>query len=64
MAAWWGVTLYWMATIIAGLLVAWAVWSYVYNSSRGEPVILIVPLLLAAVIWLAGWGCRAMLAGR
>jgi hypothetical protein len=64
MAAWWGVTLYWTATIIAGLLVAWVVWSYVYNSSRGEPVVLIVPLLLAALIWLAGWICRYVLAGR
>jgi len=64
MAAWWAETLYWTATIIAGLLVAWAVWSYVYNSIRGEPIILIAPLVLAGAIWLAGWACRNVLARR
>jgi hypothetical protein len=64
MAASWADTLYWTATAIAGLLLAWVIWSYVYNSIRGEPIILIVPLLLAGAIWLAGWACRNVLARR
>jgi hypothetical protein len=64
MAAQWGNVLYWMATIIATLLVAWVVWSYVYNSSRGEPIIQILPLLLAGLIWLVGWFCRRLLTER
>ncbi len=49
MAAQWGNVLYWMATIIATLLVAWVVWSYVYNSSRGEPIIQMFPLRSHAI---------------
>jgi hypothetical protein len=61
MTAWCGETLYWAATILAGLLVAWVAWGYVYDSSRGEPIILIVPLLLAGAIWLAGWvSCKVL----
>jgi hypothetical protein len=47
---WFGETLYSTATIIAGLLVAWAVWGYVYDVGRAEPNIRIVPLLLAVTI--------------
>jgi hypothetical protein len=61
MIAWWGETLYWAATIIAGLIVAWVVWGYVYNMSRGEPIIPIIALLLAGAIWLVGWACRYLL---
>ena len=64
MAPWWGGAIYWMATIIAGLIVAWVVWSYVSNAGEGVPIILIVPLLLAGAIWLAGWACRNVLAKR
>ena len=61
MIAWCRETLYWTATIIAGLLLAWVVWSYVSGISRSDPVILIVPLLLAAAIWTAGWVfCKAL----
>ena len=64
MAARLGQFLFWLATIIAGVLVAWVVWGYVYTGNRGEPLILIVPLLLAGAIWLAGWVCRKVLAER
>ncbi len=64
MAAWWGVAIYWMATIIAGLIVVWVAWSYVSNAGEGVPIILIVPLLLAGAIWLAGWACRNVFARR
>jgi ABC-type sugar transport system permease subunit len=56
MAAWFGETFYWTATVIAGLLLAWALWGYAFNRT-----ILIVPLLLSAVIWLTAWACRKVL---
>ena len=56
MAAWLGESFYWTATIIAGLLLAWVLWSYAFNGT-----ILIVPLLLSAVIWLTAWACRKVL---
>jgi hypothetical protein len=34
MVAWFGETFYWMATVIAGLLLAWVVWSYAFNGSK------------------------------
>jgi hypothetical protein len=61
MAAWCGETLYWLAAGIAGLLGAWVVWNYAYGTIRGHPIISLVPLVLAAVIWLAGWVCRKVL---
>jgi hypothetical protein len=62
MAARLGQFLYWLATIIAGVLVAWVVWGYISDMERGEPIIRIFPLLLAGVIWLAGWVCRKVFA--
>lgn len=64
MIVWFGETLYRTTTIIAGLLVAWAVWGYVYDVDRAEPIIRIVPLLLAATIWLVGRACRCVCSGR
>ena len=58
MVAWIGETFYWTTTVIAGLLLAWVLWSYGFKGAEGQPVILIAPLLLAAVIWLTGWACR------
>ncbi len=57
-----GEIFYWAGTIIPGLL--WALWSYVFDADRGEPIIRIAPLVFAEVVWLAGWGCRRVLAGR
>ena len=64
MEAPWGKVLYWTATIVASLIAVWVIWSYVYNVERGFPVFPILPLLFAAVIWLAGWACRYVLARR
>lgn len=64
MAAWLGETLYWLSTVIAGLIAVWILWGYVYDIDRGEPIIRIVPLLIAGAIWLVGRACRYMLAGR
>ena len=61
MVAWFGETFYWTTTAIAGLLLAWVLWGYGINWAGGEHIILTVPLLLAAVIWLTGWACRKVL---
>ena len=58
MTAWWGRTLYWIATLIACLIVLWNAWGYVLDTNNSYPVISIGPLLLAGFIWLAGLACR------
>jgi hypothetical protein len=58
MAARWGELLYRMATILAGLIALLVIVGYFYDASRGEPIIPIVPLLLAGAIWLIGRSCR------
>ena len=55
---------YWAGTIIAGLLVLAVVVSHLLNADRGEPIWRIAPLVMAGVIWLAGWAGRHLLAGR
>lgn len=64
MAVSWGNVIFWKATFIAGLIMVSVAWSYVSNVERGDPVISIVSLLLAGVIWLAGWACRSLLTER
>lgn len=49
---------YWTATTVAGLIVALVVADYVSNASIGEPIIPVIPLLLAGAIWLIGQFCR------
>jgi hypothetical protein len=59
-----GQFLYQTASVIAGLIALWAVWGYVYNAEKGEPVLDVVPLLLAGAIWLLAWLSRDFLARR
>jgi uncharacterized membrane protein YjgN (DUF898 family) len=54
----WGEYLYRGATILAGLIALLVMANYFYDSSRGEPSLRIVPLLLAGAIWLIGRSCR------
>jgi uncharacterized membrane protein len=60
----WAKVVYWTATTVAGLIVLVALASYFSNAAAGEPVIPIAALLLAGAIWLVGWVCRHVLAGR
>jgi hypothetical protein len=53
-----GDILFFMATIVAALIAAWVVWSYVTGLRNGEPIIQIVPLLFAGAILLLGLSCR------
>ena len=54
----WGKMIYWAATIIAALIVVLVALNYVSNADERYPVIPIMPLLLAGVIWLVGWAFR------
>jgi hypothetical protein len=59
-----GTLLYWMTTILAGLITAMATANFYFSASEGEPTVPIVALLVAGVIWLIGWACRNALAER
>jgi uncharacterized membrane protein len=60
----WAKAVYWTATTVAGLIVLVALAGYFSNAAAGEPIIPIAALLLAGAIWLVGWVCRHVLAGR
>jgi len=62
MKASWGELIYWTATVVAGVIVIFVVWSYLQNTNEGYPVISFVPLLFAGAIWLAGRVCRRWVA--
>jgi hypothetical protein len=47
-----GDIIYWMASLLLGLVALLVVWSFAFNLDRGEPVIQVVPLLFAGSIWL------------
>ena len=59
-----GTLLYWMTTILAGLITAMAIANFYFKASEGEPTVPVVALLVAGVIWLIGWACRNALAER
>jgi hypothetical protein len=44
--------IYWMASLLLGLVAVLVVWSSAFNADHGEPVIPVIPLLFAASIWL------------
>jgi len=48
--------------ITAAAIVSWDVLEFLYGLSQGEPIIPIVALSSAALIWLLGRGCRQVLA--
>jgi hypothetical protein len=53
-----GESFYWIATFIAGVIALWVVANLVFNADRGEPVVQVVPLVVAGIIWLLGRACR------
>jgi hypothetical protein len=56
-----GRILYWMATIIAALIVAFAVADFFMGWAQGAPIVRIVAFIAAAAVWLIGRLCRALL---
>jgi hypothetical protein len=57
-----GNVIYWAATGIAGLIVAFSL--YVVIAGRPEPIMIGLFVTAAALAWLAGRACLYVLAGR
>jgi len=56
-----GRVLYWLATIIAGLIVVFAVGDFFISWAQGTPILRIVALVAAAAVWVIGLICRSVL---
>ncbi len=56
-----GRTFYWLATIIAAVMVIFAVDDFLIGWGQGAPIVRIVALIAAAMVWLIGRICRALL---
>jgi hypothetical protein len=56
-----GPTLYWLATIIAALIVAFAVADFLISWAQGAPIVRVVAFVAAVAVWLIGRICRALL---
>jgi hypothetical protein len=59
MAPSWGKLVYRASVMMAGLIIAMATINYLYKESLAQPMIPVVPLLLAGAIWLIGIFCRS-----
>ena len=60
----WGSILYRGATAIALLILVLAIGNCLYNMSQSRPLIPLIPLMAAGVIWLVGYGLRFLLSDR
>jgi hypothetical protein len=57
-----GDVIYRVASLFAGLIAPWALWGYFFDANSSRPIIQVVPLLFAGVIWLLAWLGRDFLA--
>ncbi|MGN6750453.1 MAG: hypothetical protein ACTHJS_17855 [Xanthobacteraceae bacterium] len=56
-----GQTLYWLAAVIAALIVVFALADFLISWAQGAPIVRIVAFMAAAAVWLIGRICRALL---
>lgn len=56
-----GRTLYWLATIIAAIIVVFAVADFFTSWAQGAPIVRVFAFMAAALVWLIGRACRALL---
>jgi hypothetical protein len=56
-----GRTLYWLATIIAAVMVVFAAADFFIGWAQGAPILRIFAFVAAAAVWLIGRACRALL---
>ena len=56
-----GRTLYWLATIVAALLVVFAIADFFIDWAHGAPILRIFAFVAAAAVWLIGRALRALL---
>jgi len=64
MDARWGKIIFLAVTAIAVLIAGVVVVGYASNAGKGWPVIPVIPLLIAATVWLGGWAFRNFLVPR
>jgi hypothetical protein len=57
-----GRVIYWLTTIIAVLIVIFAVGDFFINWAEGAPILRIFAFVAAAAVWLIGRVCRSLLA--
>ena len=60
----WGNVLYRGAVALAVLIVVLAAGNYLYNLSQSRPLIPLIPLVFAGIVWLIGYGLRYLLNDR
>jgi hypothetical protein len=56
-----GRTFYWLATIVAAVMVIFAVADFFINWAQGAPIVRVFALIAAVAVWLIGRACRALL---
>ncbi len=56
-----GRALYWLTTVIAALIVIFAVGDFFISWAQGTPILRIVALIAAVLVWLIGLICRSLL---
>jgi hypothetical protein len=60
----WGNIFYRGAAGLAALIAVLAIGNYLYNVGENRPLVPFVPLLVAGVIWLIGYGLRYFINDR
>ena len=55
-----GNILYWLATIVAGLIVIFVIADLTISRAQGQPILRIFALLTALLVWLIGRICRSI----
>jgi hypothetical protein len=55
-----GRVLYWLMTVIAALIVIFAVGDFFISWGQGTPILRIVAFASAVVVWLIGFICRPL----
>jgi len=56
-----GPVFYWLTMVIAALIFVFAVGDFFISWAEGHPIVRVVALITAAVIWLIGHGLRALM---
>jgi hypothetical protein len=56
-----GRTLYWLTTTIAAIIVVFAVADFFISWAQGAPIVRVFAFMAAALVWLIGRACRALL---
>lgn len=56
-----GPTLYWLATIIAAVIVVFALADFIMSWAQGAPILRVFAFAAAVLVWLLGRICRLFL---